>query len=55
MGWTGRVVNVHAGPNGGPMQSINAGMSAQEAVEAYQAMLRLEQAVVIENVSADEV
>jgi hypothetical protein len=36
MGWTEKIVNVHTGP----VQSINATMTAQEAVEAYQAMLR---------------
>lgn len=52
MGWTEKVVNVHTGPNGGPMQSINANMTAVEAVEAYQRMLR-NQPLAIEDQRAD--
>src|SRR5207249_1646240 len=40
MGWTEKNINVQADPGGGPVQSINATMAAQEAMEAYQAMLR---------------
>jgi len=40
MGWTEKTINVQTGPGGGPVQSINATMTAQEALEAYQAILR---------------
>jgi hypothetical protein len=53
MGWTEKVVNVHTGPNGGPVQSINANMTAPEAVEAYQALLK-DEPVMIGHQSADE-
>jgi hypothetical protein len=38
-----------SGPDGGPVRQITSGMTAQEAVEAYQAMLRTEQPVMIED------
>jgi hypothetical protein len=40
MGWTEKIINMHTGPDDGPVQSINATMTAQEAMEVYQAMLR---------------
>jgi hypothetical protein len=39
----------HAGPNAEPVRTIDATMTAQEAIEAYQAMLRASQPVMIDD------
>jgi hypothetical protein len=39
----------HTGHDGGPIRNITATMTAQEAIEAYQAMLRAEKPLMIED------
>ena len=40
---------MHTGSGGGPVQSITAAMTAQEAMEAYQALLRAETVITFED------
>jgi hypothetical protein len=43
----------HSGSGGGPVKMITSSMTAQEAVEAYQAMLRDERARLVADVNAE--
>jgi hypothetical protein len=43
----------HSGSGGGPVKMITSSMTAQEAVEAYQAMLRDERATLVADINAE--
>ena len=39
-GYHDKMDNTHSGPNGGPIKTINADMSAEEATKTYEDMMK---------------